>query len=163
MAKKVSVYGLLTALCLVFGYIESLVSLSFIAPGVKLGLANGVALLLLARQDFKGAFAVNLTRILLSALLFGTPMQLIFSLSGGISSLIVMALLCRGKRFGIVGFSIAGGVTHNLFQLLAAIPLVGSGVLYYLPVLLLCGGVCGFLIGFLAAIIFKKTETNGKK
>ncbi|MBR7071355.1 MAG: Gx transporter family protein [Clostridia bacterium] len=163
MAKKISVYGLLTALCLVFGYLESLVSLSLIAPGIKLGLANGVALLLLAKKDWQGAFAVNLTRILLSTLLFGTPMQLLFSLSGGIGSLTVMAFLCRTEKFSLTGLSIAGGVVHNLFQLAAAVPLIGRGVLYYLPVLLVCGGISGGLIGFLATIIFKKIETNGKK
>ena len=90
MAKKISIYGILATLCLILGYVEHLVSLDFIAPGIKIGLANSVALLLLARGDIKGAFAVNITRILLSALLFAAPSTLIFSFSGGITSLIVM-------------------------------------------------------------------------
>lgn len=163
MAKKVSLYGLLACLCLIFGYLESLVSLSFIAPGMKLGLSNGIALLLLAKRDYKGALAVNTVRILLSTLLFGTPMQLLFSLAGGWGSLLVMVLVCRVKRLGLVGISVAGGVCHNLFQLAVALPLIGAGVLYYLPVLLLGGGVSGALIGFLAAIIFKKMKTNEEK
>ena len=52
MTKKIALYGILASLALIFGYIESLFSLSFIAPGVKLGLANSVALLL--PQGFKG-------------------------------------------------------------------------------------------------------------
>lgn len=161
MAKKVSLYGLLACLCLIFGYLESLVSLSFIAPGVKLGLSNGIALLLFARRDYKGAFAVNTVRILLSTLLFGTPMQLLFSLAGGLGSLLVMALICRVKRLGLVGLSITGGVCHNLLQLAVALPLLGVGVLYYLPLLLLGGAVSGTLIGILATIILKKVKTNG--
>lgn len=161
MAKKICLYGVLTALCLVLGWLESLVSLSFIAPGVKLGLANAAALLLVAKGDVRGAFAVNITRILLSALLFGNPLSLLFSLSGGLASLVVMALLTRVRAVGIVGFSIAGGAVHNLFQLLAALFVVGRGVLYYLPVLLVCGAVSGALIGTLSALIFKKIKTNG--
>ena len=67
MAKKIALYSILTSLALIFGYIESLFSLSFIAPGIKLGLANSVALILLCFKDFKGAVLVNITRILLSA------------------------------------------------------------------------------------------------
>ena len=55
MAKKITLYALFAALAMIFGYIESLYSLSFIAPGIKLGLANSIVLLLLCGGDFKGA------------------------------------------------------------------------------------------------------------
>ena len=161
MAKKICIYGMLTALCMVLGYLESLLSLSFIAPGIKPGLANTVALLLIAQDDRMGALAVNVTRILLSALLFGNPMALLFSLSGGLASWAVMSGLSRLKKLSVLGVSITGGAVHNLFQLIAATFVVGRGALFYLPVLLLFGGVCGALIGALAKIILKKMKTNG--
>ena len=80
MAKRVSTYGILVALCMVFGWVENLISLSFIAPGIKIGLANSVCLLLVLNKDIKGAFFTNIARILLSALLFSTPFSLVFSL-----------------------------------------------------------------------------------
>lgn len=161
MSKKISLYGLFTALCLVFGFLESTISLSFIAPGIKLGLANGIALLLVAEGDIKGAFAVNTARILLSALLFSSPSSLIFSLPAGVLSILVMALLARSGRFGTVGFSIAGAVTHNLTQLAAAVLLFGGAVSVYLPVLLVSAAVSGTAIGWLGELILKKVKTNG--
>ena len=159
-AKRVCLYGILCGLCLVLGYLESLVSLSFIAPGIKLGLSNSVALLLILNKDIKGAFAVNLTRIVLSGLLFGAPFALIFSLCGGIASTTLMALLTKWRAAGPIGFSVAGGATHNLFQLIAAIFVVGRGAVYYLPVLLVSGAVSGALIGVLSVIVLKKLQTN---
>ena len=158
-AKKIALYGILSALCLVLGYLESLLPLDMIAPGIKLGLANAVALLLIALGDIKGAVLVNITRILLSALLFGSPFSLIFSLSGGIASLLVMSLLSGRKQFGTVGFSVCGAVAHNIFQLLAASVIIGQGVWYYLPVLLIAGSIGGILTGLLAGAVFKKTTT----
>ena len=47
MAKKVSVYALLTVICLGVSYIEG-ICFSFIAiPGLKLGLANSIPMLLI--------------------------------------------------------------------------------------------------------------------
>ena len=69
-AARLTRYALFCAICLIVGYIESLLPLSFIAPGVKIGFSNAVALSLLLSGDTKGAFAVNVARILLSALLF---------------------------------------------------------------------------------------------
>ena len=158
MAKKVALYGILTGLALIFGYIESLFSLSFIAPGIKLGLANSVALLLLCSKDFKGALLVNITRILLSALLFSTPFSLVFSLTAGIISVVIMKLLSGIKSVSVVGFSIAGAVVHNLVQLTVASIIFGRAVWYYLPFLLVSALISGGIIGALSLIIFKRIK-----
>ncbi len=160
MAKRICMLGILCALCMVLSYLESLVSLSFIAPGVRLGLANTAGLLLLQKGDIKGAFAVNLTRILLSALLFGNVMSLSFSLAGGIASLCVMTLLRNCRSISPFGFSVAGGTVHNLFQLIVAACWLGRGVVFYLPVLLLCGAVSGALIGFFACLLEKRLSAG---
>ena len=158
MAKKVALYGILTGLALIFGYIESLFSLSFIAPGIKLGLANSVALLLLCFKDFKGALLVNITRILLSALLFSTPFSLVFSLTAGIISVVIMKLLSGIKSVSVVGFSIAGAVVHNLVQLTVPSIIFGRAVWYYLPFLLVSALISGGIIGALSLIIFKRIK-----
>ena len=162
MAKKIALYGILTGLALIFGFIESLFSLSFIAPGVKLGLANSVALLLLCFKDFKGALLVNITRVLLSALLFSSPFSLVFSLTAGLVSVVIMRVLSGLKGVSAVGFSIIGAAVHNLVQLTVAAVLFGRAVWYYLPFLLISALLSGGLIGILSSIIFKKIKTNIK-
>ena len=155
-AKKLCIYGILTALCIVFGYLESLVSLDFIAPGVKLGLSNAVALLLITKKDLKGAFAVNIARILLCALLFGSPVSLAFSLAGGIASVVFTFLLSKVKSVSVIGLSIAGGVIHNIFQLFVAMIIVGIGAVFYIPVLCITGALSGALIGILCSVLLNK-------
>ena len=147
---------------MIFGFIESLFSLSFIAPGVKLGLANSVALLLLCFKDFKGALLVNITRVLLSALLFSSPFSLVFSLTAGLVSVVIMRVLSGLKGVSAVGFSISGAAVHNLVQLTVAAVLFGRAVWYYLPFLLISALLSGGLIGILSSIIFKKIKTNIK-
>ena len=162
MAKKIALYSILTSLALIFGYIESLFSLSFIAPGVKLGLANSIALILLCYGDFRGAMLVNITRILLSALLFSSPFSLVFSLTAGILSVVIMRLLSGIKGVSVIGFSISGAAVHNLVQLTVASLLFGRAVWYYLPFLLVSALLSGGIIGILSSIIFKKIKTNIK-
>ena len=156
--KHITLYSLLVALCLIIGYIENLLSISLIAivPGVKLGLSNAVALTLICSGHTKGAWSVNITRICLSALLFGSPISLLLSLSGGIASTLTAHLLSKLKSVSAIGISIAGGVVHNVFQALAAITLVGIGIVYYLPLLLLLGAFCGAFCGVLVKLILKK-------
>ena len=162
MAKKVCVYGISAAVCLVLSYIESLFSLSFIAPGVKLGLSNAVALLFVSKGDIKGAFCVNTVRILISNLLFSSPFSLLFSLSAGLGSVAVTAAVSRCKKISIIGLGIAGGTVHNIIQAAVAALVMGSGVLYYLPVLILCGAASGLAVGIISSAIFKKMKTNNK-
>lgn len=157
---SLAVYGLLSSVCLIFGYVESLIPTAVIAPGVKIGLSNAVALLLLIKHDVKGAFLVNITRILLSALLFGSLFSLVFSLAGGIVSTLVSALLIKCRWFSPVGVSVIGGVTHNIVQICVAFFVVGRGVVFYLPILVISGVVSGFLIGILGVMLFDKIKIN---
>lgn len=150
------IYAMLTAVCLIIGYVESLVNLGLIAPGIKIGLSNSVACVLVFRGDIKGAFAVNITRILLSALLFGSPVSLAFALAGGIISLIVMALLGKCRKFSVIGVSALGGVVHNIAQCTVGACVIGIGIFYYLPVLIISGAVCGVFVGVLSKLILKR-------
>lgn len=159
MSKKVALYGVLASVGLVFSYVETLLPLTFIAPGVKIGLANGVALLLILKNDIKGAFLVNIIRILLLNLLFVHPFALIYSLSSGILSTIVMSLVGKTNMFSAVGFSVLGALTHNLVQALIAFIMLGSVILFYLPVLIFSAIITGVIIGFLAKILDKKIKT----
>ena len=117
VAKKVSLYGFLTAAALLFGYVEYLLPLNFIAPGIKLGISNGVVLFLIINKKYKAALLINTARILLSGFLFATPFSLIFSLTAGIVSTFIMILLNQFKGIGIIGISGVGGTVHNIVQI----------------------------------------------
>ncbi len=158
--KRLTLYAMLVAACLIVGYLENLLSISLIAiaPGVKIGLSNAVVLTLICTGDVKGAWAVNIARICLAAMLFGSPISFLLSLSGGMASTFLACLLIRFKSVSIIGISIAAGTVHNVFQLVAATLITGVGVVYYLPVLLLLGAVCGAFCGVLASLVSK----NGK-
>lgn len=160
MARRICTLSLLTAVCIVLGWVESMLPLNFIAPAVKLGLANSVCLLLIIKGDIKGAFLVNVTRIILSALLFSTPFSLFFSLSAGFVSLTVMVLISKLKLFSVIYFSIMGAVVHNAVQIFVAFLIFGSAVFWYFPILLLSAVISGALIGFLCQIISKKIKVK---
>lgn len=156
MTKRICLYGISAALCLALGFLESMLPLDFIAPGVKLGLANAAALLLIYSGDIPGAAFVNLTRILLSAALFSGVSSLPFSLCGAAGALAVMALISKFRAFSIIGASAAGGAVHNLLQGAVALLVVGKAAAVYLPWLLLCGAASGTLVGAAGCLIRRK-------
>ena len=149
-ARRVALYGMLTALAFILSYVESLVPVTVGIPGVKLGLANLVVVIALYTLDLKGAFVISVVRIVLSGLTFGGLFSMLYSLAGGLLSFAVMAILSRKKLFGTVGVSVCGGVAHNIGQLLVAMAVLETeSVWYYFPVLLISGSVAGVLIGLL--------------
>lgn len=160
MARKVAFLGMFTALALVLGGLEALLP-SPLVPGMKVGLANVVTLLVLYRFGWKEACYVNLLRVGLSGLLFGTPSLVPYSLTGAAFSLVIMVLLKKTDWFSVVGVSVAGGVMHNAGQLLMAVILLENGVIgYYLPVLILAGTISGVLIGLAGGFLHRHLPTE---
>ena len=155
--KKTAFCGLVLALALIAGYAESLVPVTVAIPGIKLGAANSVILLLLYMVGVKEAYIVNISRVVLSGFLFGSMSSILYSLSGAVLSLLVMTLLKKTDRFSISGVSMSGGVFHNIGQLMmAALVLETTAVWYYLPVLIITGSITGLLIGVLTGEICKR-------
>lgn len=156
MAKKVAFLGMFSTLALILGWLESLLPVVPFAPGVKIGLANLVSLLVLYRFGWKEAACVNMLRIGLSSVLFGNITLLLYSLAGAILSLITMCLLKKTDKFSVVGISVAGAVMHNLGQIIVAAFLMENGViLYYLPILAVSGVIAGVLVGLAGAFLHK--------
>ena len=148
-AGRVAYYGLFAALAVLMGYVELLVPVPVPIPGVKLGLANVV--IMLYYMDAKSAFFISLIRVILCGLLFAGFAGLLYSLSGALLSFAAMALLKKTGQFSIVGVSIAGGVFHNVGQIVvAALAVENVKMAYYLPFLLVSGVVTGLLIGLAA-------------
>lgn len=154
MSRKVACCGILVALAMIFSYVEVLIPISFGVPGMKLGVANLVVVAGLYFLKPREVLVISVIRILLMSWMFGNGMSLIYSLAGGLLSFMVMVLIKEKFGFGIIGVSIAGGVSHNVGQLLAAACVVqNTKILYYFPVLLIAGVITGALIGTLASKI----------
>ncbi|MDD6347926.1 MAG: Gx transporter family protein [Lachnospiraceae bacterium] len=155
-------YGMLLALALVLSYAESQVPAFFAVPGMKLGLTNLVVLTALYMRGWKSALAVNALRIVLASVLFGNGLSLAYSLAGGLLSCLVMILMKASGRFRIVTVSAAGGVCHNIGQILTAMLLLDTdAILWYLPVLWFSGLAAGLAIGILGGELVKRLARIG--
>ena len=156
-AKRITTIALLSALALIFSYIEFLFPFQPGVPGVKLGLANLVIVVILYRMPPGYALMVNLIRVLLAGLLFTGVFGMLYSLAGSILSFLVMVLLKRTNLFSIFGVSMAGGVAHNFGQLLVAMFMVSTGsLLFYFPVLIVSGILTGIAVGIGAFFLLKR-------
>lgn len=159
--KRIAVFALLSAFAILCGYLETLLPLSFGIPGVKLGLANVVSLLILCGKRAQGriweAVLVLFVRVTVVGLLFGNLYSILYGLAGGLFSVAVMAAASGFSFLGVPGVSILGGIAHNLGQLSVAMLVVDQLKLtFYAPVLLLSGTITGALLGVLAAALLHR-------
>ena len=157
--KKLASCSALTALALIFSYVEVLIPFNFGVPGIKLGLANIVVLIALYAFGYKYALIIDLARIALSALLFGNAFSVFYALAGGTLSILIMILAKKVKVFSVIGVSMSGGVFHNLGQLFVAAFVMQTGkIVFYFPVLLIAGMVTGILNGFIATLVLNAVK-----
>ncbi len=157
-SKKVAFLGCCAGLALILAYVEVLLPPIITAvPGIKLGLPNIAIIFILYRFGVWDAAAVSFVRIIIASILFGNPVTFAYSVAGAILSLAAMAVLKRLDFLSTVGVSVAGGVLHNVGQILMAMVMLGTAELgYYLIVLAVTGTVSGILIGLCAGIVIKR-------
>lgn len=156
--KKLALLGLSAAIAMALAYVEVLLPPIFSAvPGIKMGLPNIMIIFVLYKMGVKEAAAVSLVRLLAVSLLFGNPMTFSYSLAGAVLSLTAMAVLKKLGIFSTVGVSVAGGVLHNVGQILLAMILLKTAELgYYMIVLAVSGTVSGVLIGLCGGFAVKR-------
>ncbi len=158
-SKKVAFLGLLIALAMILSYIETLIPPFVPVPGIKLGLPNIAIIIVLYKVGWKEAICVSLIRVLLVSFMFGSVMSLLYSLAGAILSFIVMLILMRINFFSKVVVSVAGGVFHNIGQVIVACLVTSTvQIVYYLPVLLISGTISGVIIGLIGIQVVKKLD-----
>ena len=155
--KNITVMALFSAVAIIFSYIEAILPPIWSAiPGIKVGLANIVTVTLLYKFSIKEASIVAFIRIIIIALLFGNAMTMIYSIAGFVLSVAIMDILKRMNLFSTVGVSIAGGVFHNLGQIIVAMLLLQTKEIgYYMIVLAITGTVAGILIGIASNLMLK--------
>ena len=163
--RRLTSMAMLISVSLSMFLLESLIPVPILPPGAKLGLSNIiiiVALYILPSEI--DALIVLIVRIILSAIFVGSPTILIFSLSGGLLSFVVMVIVKLTKRFSMIGVSVAGGFFHNVGQILAAIFVMESWqIVNYLTVLGICGVFTGVIIGIISNEVVKRLPSQKVK
>ncbi|MEJ2141170.1 MAG: Gx transporter family protein [Gammaproteobacteria bacterium] len=153
----------LAALAITIHLLESVIPSP--VPGLKPGLANIITIIVLCRFGISIAVWVNLLRVIVGSLILGTFLSptFILSLSGAISSLLVLALASWISKHSFVHFSAMG------YSLLAAMAhITGQFVIAYLlliphpamwklfPVLLSFAVLLGTVNGIISQNILKR-------
>ncbi len=150
-SKEVARLGLLTALALILGYLESLVPIFPALPGVKLGLSNCAVLIALYTLKRRDAFLLLILKVTLSSLLFSGASAFFYSLAGGLLAFAAMLLAKSLKDVSLPVVSLLGAFGHNAGQLFIAAVAVGlRPALACAPALLLSSIPTGLITGFIA-------------
>jgi heptaprenyl diphosphate synthase len=159
MTKKIAQTSILLALALGIAWLERLLPPGSPIPGVRLGLSNTITLIALYLLGLRAAASVTILRVLLAGALFGGVSSIIYGMAGALLSLTIMFFLKISSKPTIIGVSAAGGVFHNVGQLLIASIVVNNfGLFTYLPILAVSGTAAGALTGFLAHLALKRLE-----
>ena len=171
---RIIILSLFVAQSLALYVVEGMIPVPFIAPGAKLGLANLITVIALyALPRKKDVCLILLLRIILSTAFGGGVNAFLYSAAGAVCSLASMMILKRAGMFSIIGVSAAGGVFHNLGQVVvASIVVENIKLMLYLPVLAVAGTGTGILIGVTAGFtlrhlqklpVYKRMQGIGRK
>lgn len=158
--------AILIAHGVIIGLLERMIPFPFaFAPGAKLGLANIITLVSLFTLSVPDSFLLMCMRLLITTLLGGTLSTFMYSGMGALLSYGGMLLLKQlgPKRISMIGISAAGGVLHNVGQLLTASLIARTwSVMLYLPILSFMGLLSGIAIGIVANYLFTYVDVLGK-
>ena len=158
---QLTTLAFITAFAMILSFVESRIPTFVAIPGIKVGLANIAVIFALYKLGVKEALAISMVRVLLISMLFGSPVSLIYSISGATLSLLTMILLKKFTPLTEVTISVTGGVMHNVGQIAAASFMLSTNVvIYYLPFLLVSGTIAGVVVGIASAILIKRVKFN---
>lgn len=154
-AYRIALSGLLVALMLVLGFVESLIPMGTI-PGIKLGLSNGVLIFAIYMLGIPTAWVLMVLKVVLSGLLFGGVSAMMYAFAGGVLSMLLMSIFSRIKDVHPVVVSIVGGVAHNVGQVAMAMVVLNTPkLMYYMAILMIVGFICGAVTGVSATMVMK--------
>ena len=125
--KKTVTLGMLTAIAMVFGYVESIIPLPVGIPGIKLGLANIIILFVIYRYGIREASLVSVARIVLSGLMFTGMWSILYGISGTVCAIMVMSLAKFRLKLSVITVSVLGAMAHISGQMVVAGLNVGFG------------------------------------
>ena len=156
--NKMIKISLLLAIALIVNFLESLVPLPLPLPGVKLGLANCIGLVVLCLYNEKDYVIFNVLKVFMVALLrtgFGT--SFFIGLSGTMLATIFTLLVYKISKASIYGLSVVGAIFHALGQVVMVMILYNSVyMINYLAILEITSVISGVLTAFIASVTLQK-------
>ena len=157
--KKLVLMALVASAAMVLSAIEMQIPAFTTIPGVKIGFANIAVIFALYRFGAREAMAISFVRIVTITMLFGNASTLIYSLAGAFLSFLVMLLLKRFTPLSAVSVSVAGGLFHNVGQIITACLIMETAAIALeLPWLFLSGTIAGIAVGVAASFLIKAME-----
>jgi heptaprenyl diphosphate synthase len=159
--RRLTTLSVLTAAALALHVAESWFPAAIAGlPGVKLGLANSVTLLVMLLFGPRDALIVSLVRVSVGSLFGGGATGFAFSLAGALASWSAMAVMASvfRDRIHAVSVSVTGALAHNAGQLAVAVVLSGWYVMSYLTVLLLSAAVSGGFVGVCVHLVYRRLK-----
>lgn len=156
--KKLTTLAMFLALATLLNYVESLVPLFVSFPGVKLGLANTVNLVVLYYYGRKEYFSIGILRVLLVGVMFNGLFSnsFLLSLSGFLLSSIMVIAFSFIKKISIYTLSTVSAIFHCLGQILCAMIIIEKGMILYLPIILLSSIISSVFIAIISSLVIKK-------
>jgi heptaprenyl diphosphate synthase len=162
--KKMVLISLLVSQALILSFIESMLPIHFFMPGAKLGLANIITLASLYLFKFHESLFIVVLRTFLAASLFGTMISFLYSISGGLLSLLAMYFTIKvgRERISIIGTSVIGAVFHSIGQICVAILIIQNiKLVMYLPYLIVISVGTGIFVGITAKYLLHAFDKLG--
>ncbi|MGI6491016.1 MAG: Gx transporter family protein [Pelotomaculum sp.] len=162
--RRLVLIAVFIALATTISIIERAIIIPGLHPAVKPGFANIVTLLSIMLLGYKDAFLVVAIRCVLGALIGGTPVSFLFSITGGLLSTVVMSVMWHylKKQVSIINISIIGAICHNIGQLFVAAVMGGGFQIYILlPVLMVSAIITGYIVGLLSKYVYKQLLDRG--
>lgn len=159
--KKIVRLALFLALGVVLNIIESMLPILIPIPGVKLGIANTIGLIVLYYYGPKEYTLIGFLRVLLVALLrtgIGS-ISFILSLSGWLLSTIFVLFVYNFKKVSIYGLSMSSAVMHGIGQIIMVVFIYSlPEMINYLPILIVSGIISGNVLALLCSELLKKLD-----
>ena len=158
--RRLVMLGMITTVAFGLSFVETFLTLPFMVPGMKLGLANVALLFALYIFDAKAAVLVGTAKLILSALLFGNPISILCSTVGTVCALVVSISIYKFCKPPVLLLSICAAIAHNVGQLLVVAFLVNVGlVMSYAPILILEGAITGTIVGIVARYVVMRAQS----
>lgn len=154
--KELTILALFLSISILLSIIENSVFIPIGIPGIKLGLANTMFIIVLYFYGFKKMVLINLTRVILVGVIVGTIFSIPFVISffSVLLSSLVVFFVDKVNKLSIYGVSMIQAVTFNLSQILVVTLLYQNRlILYYSPYLVLSGLITGYIVAYTAVLV----------
>ena len=150
--KKLTRISMLLALGVLLNYAEVMfLPTAFISPGVKLGIANTVGLIVLYEYDDETYFFYGFMRVLMTSLFTGFGFNFLIAISGWLLASTFVIGVRRFNQLSIFGLSMISAVFHGVGQILMVSWLYQTiWMINYLPVLIITGLLAGLVVAKLS-------------